>query len=275
MQIFKTIWTGERLSPRRRLLYSMWRPPTDGRTFGVQTVDVTSLLECIKKRNDASSGPKITITHALSKGIGTIALDEKYDLNGHFFMGRFLRHRTKDVGVLVTARDGKDLGAVKISSIDRKTLKEISAEVKAYAEAFRRQEENTDHKKASNVLSSLPFFMIRAVVDVVGFLNNRLGIPTKGYPSQEFPMGRLIISSLMTYGVDIAFPPLVASMHMPAAVVISAVHSKVVVFEGKPAVRKVVNLCWTFDHRFSDGVDLAKIAIEVRNLFENPEALFL
>ncbi|MGA0092149.1 MAG: hypothetical protein ACO3JT_07435 [Candidatus Nanopelagicales bacterium] len=113
----------EELSPRRKLMFSMWDAPNDGKVRAVGSFDATNLNAYIASLNQQSAATglaRTSITHAAAKAIGTVALQDKYDFNGHFFAGRFFRHKDKAVGILVATDDGKDLGAVKIAQIDRR-----------------------------------------------------------------------------------------------------------------------------------------------------------
>ena len=262
----------EELSPRRKLMFSMWDAPNDGKVRAVLAFDATNLIAYIREMNEGAerSGlARTSITHAAAKAIGTIALQDKYDFNGHFFAGRFYRHKEKAVGILVATDDGKDLGAVKISQVDRKSLLDIALETARYAENFRRAGDES-HNTANRVMDLTPAPLLAGVVKLNGFINNRLGRKTKLIPSDAFPMGRAIISSLGMHGVEMAFPPLVSHMHVPMAIIVCAAVDRPVAVDGRVEIRPIVNLCFTFDHRFSDGVDMARAANEIRAMLEDP-----
>ncbi len=263
----------EELSPRRKLMFSMWDAPNDGKVRAVVSFDATNLNAYIASLNQQSAATglaRTSITHAAAKAIGTVALQAKYDFNGHFFAGRFFRHKDKAVGILVATDDGKDLGAVKIAQIDQKGLLDIASEVAEYAENFRRDGDES-HNAANRIMALTPSPLLAGVVKVNGFINNRLGRRTKLIPSDAFPMGRAIISSLGMHGVEMAFPPLVRHMHVPMAIIVCAAVDRPVAVDGSVEIRPIVNLCFTFDHRFSDGLDMARTATEIRAMLEDPQ----
>ncbi len=78
----------EELSPRRKLMFSMWDAPNDGKVRAVLSFDATNLNAYITSLNEQSATTglaRTSITHAAAKAIGTVALQDKYDFNGHFF----------------------------------------------------------------------------------------------------------------------------------------------------------------------------------------------
>jgi pyruvate dehydrogenase E2 component (dihydrolipoamide acetyltransferase) len=88
---------------------------------------------------------------------------------------------------------------------------------------------------------------------------------------EEITGGTFTVSNLGMFGVDrfdaIINPPQVAILAVGAAT------DRVVAREGQPAVRRMVTLTLSCDHRVVDGAMGAKFLATLRGLVEDPQAL--
>jgi len=85
--------------------------------------------------------------------------------------------------------------------------------------------------------------------------------------------GTFTITNLGAFGVD-TFDPIIVP---PQACILGVgrIAEKVVAVNGQPAVRRMINLCLSFDHRVLDGVPAAQFLQRVQTLLETPVLLFV
>ncbi len=136
----------------------------------------------------------------------------------------------KNIGVAVATENG--LLVPVIRSADRKTLGEISLELKALADRCRTGKQNKDDLSA----------------------------------------GTFTITNLGAFGIDVFDPIIVPPQTCILGV--GRIADKVVVVNGAPAVRPMMNLCLSFDHRALDGVPAARFLQRLKALLEAPTLLF-
>src|ERR1043165_397882 len=79
------------------------------------------------------------------------------------------------------------------------------------------------------------------------------------------------IGNFEGFGMSFALAPLVPMSRCPIVVLIGEVQKKPVVEGDRVAVRSVVTLGCTFDHRMIDGAQGTAIAAVLRRVVEDPE----
>ncbi len=85
--------------------------------------------------------------------------------------------------------------------------------------------------------------------------------------------GTFTITNLGAFGID-TFDPIIVP---PQSCILGVgrIAEKVVAINGQPAVRRMMNLCLSFDHRVLDGVPAAQFLQRVQTLLETPVLLFV
>jgi pyruvate dehydrogenase E2 component (dihydrolipoamide acetyltransferase) len=83
--------------------------------------------------------------------------------------------------------------------------------------------------------------------------------------------GTFTVSNLGMYGVD-SFTPVI---NQPEAAILGISKSlqKPVVFDGQMAIRKMMCLSLSFDHRIIDGAEAAKLLADIAMVLEKPYSL--
>jgi len=99
----------------------------------------------------------------------------------------------------------------------------------------------------------------------LGLNLSRFGIPFD-------PFGTVMITNVGGFGIEQGFAPLMPLSRTPALICVGAIRDRVVVVDGQPAVRPVVTLGGTFDHRVIDGYHAGKLCQTVRAVLEDPIA---
>lgn len=118
----------------------------------------------------------------------------------------------------------------------------------------------------------MPVWVIRIVVHFFGWLA-ALGFNIKPLGVHEHPFGTCMVTSVGMMGLDLVWAPFTPFAHTPIIVTVGAMKDEVVVVDGKPAVRPILYLNATVDHRYVDGGDMAVFAKIIRSTMEHPRLL--
>ena len=85
--------------------------------------------------------------------------------------------------------------------------------------------------------------------------------------------GTFTVTNLGAYGIE-SFNPIIAPPQI-AILGVGAIQDEVVAVDGAPAVRPMMGLSLSFDHRAMDGAPAAAFLARVRALLENPGLLLV
>ncbi|MCL6630308.1 MAG: 2-oxo acid dehydrogenase subunit E2, partial [Armatimonadetes bacterium] len=89
----------------------------------------------------------------------------------------------------------------------------------------------------------------------------------------EISGGTFTITNLGSYGVDI-FNPIITP-GQSAILGVCRIAEKPVVVDGQVAIRSMMNLCLSFDHRVLDGAPAAEFLQTLKRLLESPYQLLI
>lgn len=255
------------MSLRRKLAIATWTAPREGNIYGKVTLDATKALAYIEHLR-ATTGEKITITHLVGKAAG-LALAQAPSLNGRIVLDRFVPFDSVDIAYLVALEGGENLGKVKVSDVDRKSVAEIARELREHSQKLARGQDEA-FKKSMAPLRWMPRWLLRRVVAWVGFLGSGLGwrIPALGV--EPFPFGACIVTSVGMLGFDEGYAPPTPFARVPLYVLVGAVRPGPAVVDGQVVVRDLVTITATIDHRVVDGYQLGVVAKVFREVMEDP-----
>lgn len=172
-----------------------------------------------------ANGIKVSYTDVLVKLV-SMALLEHPDLNCSIKDESIVYKHYVNMGVAVALNDG--LVVPNIKNSDRKSLAEISAELKKLAALAREG----------------------------------------GLGMDDMRGGTFTITNLGMYGID-SFTPII-NQPETAILGVTAIKEKALAIDGKLAIRPVMTLCLTFDHRAVDGAAAARFLQRVKELLERP-----
>ena len=118
----------------------------------------------------------------------------------------------------------------------------------------------------------LPPSLLRYTLRAAAWLTSDLNLDLSrfGMPRQAF--GGAMITSIGMWGIGRAYSPLARYYRVPVLVLVGAVRPQPVVIDGEVAVRPVLTLTATFDHRYADGFHAAKFAGVIRDYCLDPAA---
>jgi pyruvate dehydrogenase E2 component (dihydrolipoamide acetyltransferase) len=92
-------------------------------------------------------------------------------------------------------------------------------------------------------------------------------------PAEAYAGGTFTITNLGQFGVD-SFDPIINPPQV-AILGVGRIQDRVVAVEGSPAVRPMMTLTVTFDHRALDGAPASLFLARLKELLENPARLLL
>lgn len=100
-----------------------------------------------------------------------------------------------------------------------------------------------------------------------------MGLEIRALGVKPYPFGTCIVTSVGMMGLDQVFAPFTPWAHVPVLLAVGQVTDKAVVRDGQVAVRPILSLNATLDHRFLDGAQGAYMAHRMRQLCTEPELL--
>lgn len=195
------------------------------------------------------------------------------DCNGTLRWGKIFRRKTIDIFYLVAVdKEGKDLSGTLVRDADQKTLLQIAEHLEEKAAAIRSGKDKS-FAQMTGLVGKLPGWMARTVIkigDVIMFTLN-LWSPLLGVPRDAF--GSALITSIGSIGLDMAFAPIVPYMRIGLVAAVGEAKDRPIVRDGQVAIAKRMRLCATLDHRLIDGVQGAKLARTIQEIFKDPASV--
>ena len=252
----------------RKLAGASWSAPCDPQFFGDLEIDAGSLLSYID-RVRRRTGVHVTVTHAVVRAVAH-GLRQVPELNVRLAYGR--EHPRESIDVLViVAMGGDELGGIKVTAADTKSLVDVATEVEARAQAIR-SGTDADLERTKGMLAALPSFVLRPAMRMGAWLTSDLNLDLArfGLPRQAF--GGAMVSSIGMTGIAHAYSPLASYYRVPFLVLVGSVREQPVVRAGQVVARPMLGLTATFDHRYTDGFRAAAFAEAARAYLADPGA---
>lgn len=259
--------TDEDVSAWRKVAMATWKRASDASIYGWIDVDATALVAYVDALR-AASGVRVTPTHVVGKACA-IAFKENPAANAVMSLGRLRRRETIDVFFSVAVGDGKSVAGAKVTRADARSIPEIAERLESQVSRIRKNGD-TDLQRSQSLLKRLPVPVLGAVLETVGALTFDLGLDLRrlGVPSD--PFGTVIVTNVGVLGVDRGLAPLIPHGRTAALLTVGKIRDEVIPIDGRPAVRPVLTLGGTFDHRVVDGLELGRISVRLREILEDP-----
>ena len=252
-----------KVSSWRKTAFGSWRSTQDSQVYCLQTINVESALNFANKNG-------FSLTHLVAQACARM-IEANPEINTLIRFGNFYpRLETSIFFQVASDKKGKDLSGHVIRNIDKLNLKEIRADLSGAANKIKAGDD-IHYQKVKKQMNFIPTIMLPSIIDLLGFLLYKLNIWTKllGTPKDSF--GSMMITNIGSLGMQRAYVPLVAYSHCPLILAMGKVYERVGVKNGEPCVEKVMDCCWTLDHRVLDGVVGSKMAKRFEEYFLNLE----
>ncbi|MBI2568285.1 MAG: 2-oxo acid dehydrogenase subunit E2 [Candidatus Schekmanbacteria bacterium] len=255
----------------RKMAAAMWRRPNDPVIYGSLDVDASAALAFLEQVRE-KTGRRATLTHLVARAVA-VALARHSELNAKVrFWGRLEHRRTVDLFLQVSTDDGQDLSGARIDAADTKSLVEIADEIEQKAKTIREGADAT-YRQSRDLFRRMPWWALRPLLRISDFLVNELHLDLASRGMPRDPFGSAMITSVGMFGIETGFAPMTPVARCNMIVLVSAVRERPWVVDGQLAVRPVLRLCATMDHRVIDGYHAGVLARELRGLLENPQTL--
>jgi len=218
----------------------------------------------------SETGTHVTVTHLVTKGLA-LAFSQFPQLNGIVARGRIMLRDSIDIFLQVSTEGGTDLAGVKIAAVDQKSVVEIAREAEERVSKLRaHRDENVERTKS--LVNRMPLLFLGPFMRAIAYLIYDLDLDLSRFGVVKDEFGSAMVSNAGTLGVSAAMAPLLPFSRTPAVMLVGAVEDRVVAVNGAPAVRPMLTVGVTFDHRFMDGYQGGEMIKIFRGYLEDPAA---
>ncbi len=268
----------KKLSAWRRMALASWAEPRESTVYGMLEINAAPSLGYLNQLRERTQ-ERVTITHVVTKALAH-ALAKHPECNAYVRRGRIFVRDDVDILLLVALppgnggrQEGADLGGIKLSNADQKSLLEVAAAVEHGAVLARLGDEGA-FGTAKSVLRWLPPALAKWGVKLVTALQYEanLDLSRFGVPRDSF--GGALVTSVGMLGIRRALGPLVPSARFAVVLVVGEIEDKPVVEDGKIVIRPILPITTTFDHRVIDGYHGGKLVQTFTEVLSNPAAFF-
>ncbi len=253
----------DEFSAWRWIAAAAWKPPVDPTIHGLMAIDFTGAEHRLREIRE-KAGLRVTPTHLVAWAL-TRAIAENPAANAQMRLGRVVPRKSLDICLQVSL-GGDALTVVLIRDAQALAFEQFALAVQQKVERAR----SKDHEFTRNfaLVRMTPQFLLPLILRLASFIGNDLGIhlPALGIPRD--PFGSAMITSLGMHGIDIGYAPLFPLARSPILLLVGQIQDRPWVADGQVAVRRVANICATFDHRVIDGVLAGRLAASFRQAIE-------
>ena len=257
----------------RKIAMHTWSTPDNPTVHGLLDIDVGNLQEYLKRRSE-ETGVKCTITHAVARGLALLL--RRYPECNALVRRRKIWLRDDvdiflQVAMPIDDKAGKaDLSGATIRHADEKPVHQIARELRDQAAAVREKRDG-QMAKTRGMIGWLPGFLLRWMLKIISWLSYTLNLRVPTTPRDAF--GSAMVTSVASFGVKLAYVPIVTFSRCPLIVVVNQVEDRAVVRDGEIVIRPMISLTATMDHRVLDGFQAGRLARLMTEVLENPELL--
>lgn len=267
------------LSVFRRIAAVAWNAPRDPTILGTMQFPAAALEAWIAEKRE-QTGEKITVTHAIARA-AAVVLHRHPDLNSMIRLGRLYHRHDVDVFVQVAIEhervDGEgvaktDLSGVVVRKADGMDVGAIAERIRAGATRIRAGQDE-DFKKVRSQAELIPPLFFRWILKGLEFFQYTLNLNPKLLGAPRDPFGSIMVTSLGSRGVKVAYAPFFPQARTPIIILVGAVEDAPAVVDGQVISQRQLTLSGTFDHRVLDGLHCSVFANEMANIMDDPSQL--
>ncbi len=263
----------------RKITLGTWRDAGDPSTYTWLDLDLEPARKFLAELK-CQGIERVALAHLIAHAIAT-SLVVQPELNTIIRWRRLFRRPRIDAfhQVLLLGRGRNrlrhaDQGGCTVRGMEDLTgFEQAVAHTKAVAATRNGETEAALLQK--NLIPLIPFFLIRAFLQLSSFFIYALNIRIPLLGLTEDPFGSFIISDLAALGAQSALMPLPPYTRVGLLLGIGVAQKKAWVDDnGQVSVREVSRICITFDHRLADGVHLSEMQRVFCACMAQPEIYF-
>jgi len=253
----------------RKVASTIYKKPADSKIFGMVELDVTELERYIAQKR--KEGIKTTLTYLITLIVGRAIRQAVPELNTYVKRGKIVQRKQVDATVSVLLPGGQ-MGSVKVENADQLTTAEISEEIGKNIANSRKGNEN-DAMQSKSLLAKLPWPFRNWLFKIYRTITINWGISVPGIGLDSNSFGSYIVSNIGTVGLDTGYGSLLPSSNISFVFILGAIGKKPVVINDEIAIRRVMWLSSTLDHRVVDGSHGGTLFRFIKKMAKNPELL--
>jgi pyruvate/2-oxoglutarate dehydrogenase complex dihydrolipoamide acyltransferase (E2) component len=257
-----------RLTGWRRVASAMWSAPNDPQIYGSLEIDASALLRTLQRAREA--GHHVTATHVVGKALA-VTLAAVPELNVRIHGGRAVPRPSVDIFFITSIAGGSDLSGVKLEGVDRLPISAIAEQLKSRAARLRTGGDR-EFARSKQLMNSLPHLPLKLALRVTALLTQRLQLDLPSLALRKSPFGSAMITSVGMFGIPQGFAPLSWMYDVPILLLVGELTEKPVVVDNQVAVRPILPLTATVDHRYVDGSHLSRAMKALKAYLADPEA---
>jgi len=253
----------------RKVASTIYKRPNDSKIFGSVEIDITSLLDYIKRKR--KEGLKITPTHIFVLAAARALRTEVPELNTFVKRGNIVMHDHINVSVSVLLPQGQ-MSSVKVIDADTLTLAEL---VDSMSNEIAKARHGLENKtmKIKNILGLIPWPFRGMLYRLVKTITMKWGlsIPFLGLSANSF--GSFMVSNIGSIGLDMGYPALFPAANVSFVLILGGVNRKPWVVNDKIEIRTILSLGAALDHRVVDASHGGILFRYLKQVLRNPEVL--
>jgi pyruvate/2-oxoglutarate dehydrogenase complex dihydrolipoamide acyltransferase (E2) component len=255
----------DRVSSWRRFAMATWRAPNDPTVYGTAQFDVTRALARIRSIRE-KTGVKVTLATVIGQGLakGLAAVPE---CNCKIIWGRPYQMDHVEIFYQVAIEGGRDLAGTTVSEPEKKSLVQVALDLSAGARKVR-SGEDPQYRKTQTGLARLPVRVLGWLLRFLAFLVYNFGLDLSALGARKEPFGSAMVTNVGSFGIDTAFAPIIPFSRVPILCGVGEAFDGVVVRDGQIAIRKMITLTATLDHRLIDGYHAGRLIQVMRTYLE-------
>jgi len=119
----------------------------------------------------------------------------------------------------------------------------------------------------------IPPLVFRWVLRTIEFLQYALNVDTSFMGAPRDPFGSVMVTSLGSRGIKVAYAPFFPQARTPVIVLVGAVDDTPTVKDGQVVAERQLTLSATFDHRVLDGLHCSVFANDMYEVITDPGQL--
>ncbi len=252
----------------RKLAISIYGPPRDGKVYGSYEIDASKMLSYIKQKKE--QGVPMTVTNVVTAAIARTIFYDVPEMNSFVRRGKLVFRDHVDVFIAV-AQTGKNVSAIIIPKAEEKTASEIAEFQRRKLE--KRYAGGKETFSIKNKLGGLPWPIRGVVVKFIKWWIFDNGFPFPFVKIGRDPFGSVSISNIGTFGLSTGYLALFPIANLPATIAIGKIVEKPVVINGDIAIRPILPVSGTFDHRIVEGDKIGDLVHGAKRRLLHPEIL--
>ena len=260
----------EHYSSFRRIALAQWKGPSDPIIHGQLWIDVTE-AEAFLAAQSETHQVRVSLGTLVGKAVA-IALGAIPEANAKVVGRKIYLKNSVDVYYQVDVGRGSDLTGTVIEGADQKSLHEIGRELSEAAQRIRAgRDEQYEKTQKGGLFRRSPIWFLAFILRLFSFLLFRVGVPSRWLGgSNPDPFGSCMVTNVGSFGIDIAYAPLVPWTRTPLIFLVGMAQARPTVIDGEVVVRRFLPVSATIDHRVLDGALIAKFAKILRGFVSAP-----